>query len=171
MHTQCCSLCYSQALLWTPQCALKAADHLVRAFSSVSAHSKALLSYTDDDSEVSANREGRMHSKASWTDAKTRGKKLENKPLSGILFSEVKEDFCSPVQSLKRLDLWKNPQERGFSTPLLQVFVSAQQNFLEFTGMRTPTLSTHSQISKASFCKIPPLLFIKRHYLAFQFHG
>lgn len=114
MHTQCCSLCYSQARLWSPECALKAAEHLVRAFSSVSAHSKAFLSYTDDDSEVSANREGRMSSQTSWTDAKARGKKLEKKPLSEILFSEVKEDFCSLWSGSQKIGLMEKPPRKRF---------------------------------------------------------
>lgn len=79
------------------------------------------------------------------------------------------EIFALSDQGLKSLNSKKNPQGRSFSIPPLQVFVSAYYSVLEFTGRRTLTLSTHSQISKAS-AKFPCLSFIKSHYSAFQFH-
>lgn len=151
-------------------CALKAADHLIRAFSSVPAHSKAFQSYTNYDNGVLTNREGKMNSQASWRDAKARGKKLEKKTLSGILFSKVKEDFCSLWSGSQKTGLKEKPLSKRFchSSPATICLCTVESSWAH-RHEDTNFLSAHSQISKAS-AKFR-LSFIKRHYLALQFHG
>lgn len=156
-HAQCCFLWYSQTHLWSPQCALKATDHLVRTFSSVSAHSKAFLSYRNKDSEVLNNREGRMSSQASWTDAKARGKKLEKKLVSGILFSEVKGDFCSLWSGSQKFELKeKNPRKKFFhSSPPSTCLFTVESSWVH---RQEDTNFIYTQSNKQSFYKIPPFV-------------
>lgn len=161
--------------LWNPQWALKATDHLLRAFNSELAHSKALLPCTSDDSVPLIQGEGRISSEASWTDAKTRRKKLEKKLLSGILHSEVRQNFCSLWLGSQRIRTKEKPQRKMFfhSSPGSTYFCTVESHWVQSQlQMDEGTNLIYTQPNKQGFCKIPLCLSaIKRHYLAFQFDG
>lgn len=148
MHAQCCFLWYSQTRLWSSQCALKAADHLVRAFSSVSAHSKAFLSYTNYDScgLNSQRRQNEFTGKLNRCKDQREKAGKETTKWNLILWSQGRF-LLSLIRVSKDWNQRKTPKEEAF--PLLpSKYLSLHSSLLEFTGTRT--LSTHSQISKAS---------------------
>lgn len=117
------------------------------------------MSYTNDDSEVLTNREGRLSSQQAEQMQRPEGKSWKKTHYVRSYSLKSRKISALSDQGLKRSDSKKNSQGRGFSIPPLQVLVSAQYS-LEFTGMRTLTVSTHSQISKAS-AKFPHLSLIK----------
>lgn len=130
---------------------------LGQGFISVSAHSKAFLSYTNDDSEILTNRESRISSQASWTDAKAKGKKLENKPLSGILFSEVKEEFCSLWSGSQKIELKeKSPKKKFFCSSPASICLHIVES--SWVHRHEDTNFIYTQSNKQGFCRIPPFV-------------
>lgn len=163
MHAQCCFLWYSQTRLWSPQCALKAADHLVRAFSSVSAHSKAFLSYTNYDScgLNSQRRQNEFTGKLNRCKGQKEKAGKETTKWNLILWSQGRF-LLSLIRVSKDWIKEKPPRKRFFHFSPASICLCTVES--SWVHRHEDTNFIYTQSNKQSFCKIPLCLsFIKRH--------